>query len=454
MLRCEFDSDLVGKPERFYSLDDVANHLKVKESTKDTKKRNRALGKKCMEAICEKSMGRSANFKVESDKEIEGMRRIPGLIIKSTFRPHIIVYYKGEYLVLLAEVQSSPMFKAERRVILHATYMIRFLRSSDVKVKKVAAFALPNTQMDSGACIVKVEVEWKSLRFHYRLQRYQGVSAGVEAIIEVLRDQCGRLPKIPSEPYNGLIRLSPECCELICSDRNGTQLKSSLHIMVRHQGYIYKVLYDCQEIYNHYVLLRDRIGTAYLQNVVVPEKVEIPSILDLYVCRYQIVDHSPMTVEEARKCLYYLVIGIHKALSQLHSLGLCHNDVRLPNFCFNSSYEVVLIDLDRCALGTARPTSFGKSCMYKMGPVQLDQNPSRQFDFFQLGVLVAWILDTPADGDYHGREIEKIKSRFCDDCFMEKLLNELEFNKEALENSILNKEEHRQSIQVVLERRN
>ena len=453
MLRCEVDSESVGEPEPFYSLDDVANHLKVKESTKDTKKRNRGLGKKCMEAICEKSMVRSANFKVESDKEIEGMRRIPGLVIKSIFRPDIIVYYKGEYLVLLADVQSSPMFKTERRVILHATYMIRFLRSSDVKVKKVAAFALPNTQMDSGACIVKVEVEWKSLRFHYRLQRYQGVSAGIEAIIEVLRHQCGRLPKIPSEPYNSLIRLSPECCELICSDRNGTQLKSPLHIMVRHQGYIYKVLYDRQEGDNH-DLLRDEIGTAYLENVIVPEKVKVPGIRDLYVYRYQIVDHSPMTVEEAHKCLYYLVIGIHKALSQLHSFGLCHNDVRLPNLCFNSSYEVVLIDLDRCALGTARPTSFGKSCMYDMGRVKLDQNPSRQFDFFQLGVLVAWILDTPADGDYHGRKIEDIKSRFCDDCFMEKLLNELEFNKEALENSILNKEEHRQSIQVVLERRN
>ena len=453
MLRHEFDSDLVGKPERFYSLDDVANHLKVKESTKDTKKRNSALGEKCMEAICEKSMGRSANFKVESDKEIEGMRRIPGLLIKSTFRPDIIVYYKGEYLVLLADVQSSSMFKTERRVILHATYMIRFLRSSDVKVKKVAAFALPNTQMDSGACIVKVEVEWKSLRFHYRLQRYQGVSAGVEAIIEVLRHQCGKLPKIPSEPYNSLIRLSTECCELICSDHNGTQLKSPLHIMVRHQGYIYKVLYDYKEQISHY-LVRDRIGTAYLENVIVPEKVEIPSIFDLYVFRYQIVDHSPMTVEEARKCLYYLVIGIHKALSQLHSLGLCHNDVRLPNFCFNSSYEVVLIDLDRCALGTVPPTSFGESCMYDMGRVKFDQNPSRQSDFFQLGVLVAWILDTPADGDYHGRKIENIKSRFCDDCFMEKLLNELEFDKEALENSTLNKEEHRQSIQVVLERRN
>ena len=81
-----------------------------------------------MEAIlCQKSMGRSANFKVESDKEIEGMRRIPGLLIKSTFRPDIIVYYKGEYLVLLADVQSSPMFKTERRVIL-TCHVLRYLK--------------------------------------------------------------------------------------------------------------------------------------------------------------------------------------------------------------------------------------------------------------------------------------------------------------------------------------
>ncbi len=36
------------------------------------------------------------------------------------------------------------------------------------------------------------------------------------------------------------------------------------------------------------------------------------------------------------------------ALDELHAIGLLHNDVRLPNICFNEQFEPALVDIDRC----------------------------------------------------------------------------------------------------------
>ena len=35
------------------------------------------------------------------------------------------------------------------------------------------------------------------------------------------------------------------------------------------------------------------------------------------------------------------------AIKQLHQLGFAHEDIRLPNICFNADCEAVLIDFDR-----------------------------------------------------------------------------------------------------------
>lgn len=54
-----------------------------------------------------------------------------------------------------------------------------------------------------------------------------------------------------------------------------------------------------------------------------------------------------MKEEDALKCLRSLVTGIKEALDELHLLGFSHNDIRLPNVCFDESYRAILIDIDR-----------------------------------------------------------------------------------------------------------
>lgn len=63
---------------------------------------------------------------------------------------------------------------------------------------------------------------------------------------------------------------------------------------------------------------------------------------------YAAVKYSPLSRLDAIKCLQDLVKGLKVALDELHALKMSHNDVRLPNICFNSNFDPVFIDVDRC----------------------------------------------------------------------------------------------------------
>ena len=41
-------------------------------------------------------------------------------------------------------------------------------------------------------------------------------------------------------------------------------------------------------------------------------------------------------------------MDIQESIDHLHGIGLSHNDVQLENICFNDSYKVVFINLERC----------------------------------------------------------------------------------------------------------
>lgn len=85
------------------------------------------------------------------------------------------------------------------------------------------------------------------------------------------------------------------------------------------------------------------------------------------------------------------------ALDEFHSSGLSHNDIRLPNICFNKDYEAVLIDVDMYHdIKLLHPYFGGKpfSILYKThGALSLSMPIGRATDLAQLGLMVAWILD-------------------------------------------------------------
>ena len=131
-----------------------------------------------------------------------------------------------------------------------------------------------------------------------------------------------------------------------------------------------------------------------------------------------------------------MVQGIKTALDELHGLQLSHNDIRLPNICFNSSFQVVLIDIDRCyEIKELHPmflsSSGVKSCMYDIRKM-LELKSGHETDYFQLGWLVAWIMDS-SGGDYHERKWISQDESVRNNHFIAALVTEGQYNTKYLE---------------------
>lgn len=197
--------------------------------------------------------------------------------------------------------------------------------------------------------------------------------------------------------------------------------------MLSEDGFIYKVIYS-----NDY--------KANLLSAMFKMQKAFPP-LDLVInlqmeqtqpctIRYHFLPYNPLNRMEAKRCLKKLLIGIANALNQLHRAGLSHNDVRLDNICFDANFRPVLIDLDRChSIEEVHPnyTSSMESCMYSL--IHPLKN-GYQTDFFQLGWLVAWVLDSTTK-NYHERSWQDL-GIIQQNKFVTKLLMFGEFDSELL----------------------
>ena len=62
--------------------------------------------------------------------------------------------------------------------------------------------------------------------------------------------------------------------------------------------------------------------------------------------QYRKVTHNPLSYLEAEKCLHALLFQVHKICEMLFENSFLHSDIRLPNICFDSDFNIVLIDFD------------------------------------------------------------------------------------------------------------
>ena len=427
-------SEDFGEARIYYSLIDVANFLRIKvHKLKDVRKFNQKLGTEVIEKLC---CQENLDLKVRGEGEIVGLRNFSALCSTSILRVDILVYFK-ELLVLFVEIQSSPMVFTERKAAIVGANVLRSIRAKNTDITEVSAFALPNTQGDAGACILKVQVEWAQFHFMTTLTRFKNIEDGVVALTTALRGQ--RYEMSLSSPY--FITLSTSCCRRLCG-KEGHQIECQHHVVVKSiDGYIYKLLYEAEEQQGFGEFLRIMRTKTALKNVIYPEDVTPPNrttVLQKYRCS----KFGPLNQAEARKCLRSFIVGAKSALDELHGIGLSHNDIRLPNFCFNANFEVILIDLDRVWLiGELYPMFYkeekeGRSCMYKV-----DSNcyNGKHTDLMQLGLLVAWVLE-PEELNYHERTLTSHSKFIREDKFISTLVNTYIFNTDLLYRSAVTDE--------------
>ena len=239
-----------------------------------------------------------------------------------------------------------------------------------------------------------------------------------------------------SSPY--FITLSTSCCRRLCG-KEGHQIECQHHVVVKSiDGYIYKLLYEAEEKDNFLFLMQKKTA---LKNVIYPEKLHLPNHT-IVLQKYRCSKFGPLNQAEARKCLRSFIVGAKSALDELHGIGLSHNDIRLPNFCFNANFEVILIDLDRvCLIGKLYPMFYkeekeGRSCMYKVDSRCYN---GKHTDLMQLGLLVAWVLE-PEELNYHERILTSHSKFIREDKFISTLVNTYIFNTDLLYRSAVRDE--------------
>ena len=403
-----------------YDLELLASELSVNLDHSGTLL-NERLAEECI-----KSMANACKIKIKTlhNREVQLTSKVPPLCVSTHERADVVVYDEAmSKVILLIEVQSSPMLFSERKATLGAADMIRFLRNSDSTFTEFTSFVFPKIGVHQ--CIIQIRVKWETLKFSYSLKRLLDMKEAVAVVQDVLRNQWSSVPALPRHvDDNHLILLSQDDLTWF-STTNPQQVPSYHNIVVTDSCYIYKVVKDlpdyCRLLKLHLAcVLAGRKPTHF---VVAKADSAHPTLV-----MYPKVLHNPLQVDSASKCLRTLVHKIKAALDELHETGFTHNDVRLPNICFDDKLEAVLIDLDRCVpMGESSWFVNFASCMYQRPP-----HAGKDFcwDFMQLGWMLAWIL-CPT-GDYHSRVLEDIPHDIRSDPFISDLLTQGVYSQEKL----------------------
>lgn len=444
-------SDQLGHSDELkaYSLKDVVKALGLNYSNilEEIKKENHSqkphvvsdhVACKCMEEICNSI---DPNFEIRINREIGLLSQMSAMNASTHQRPDGVAINKFKHsIALLYDVQSSPMRYTEEKAIMGAANFIRFMRNVHPSFSNIVVFALPNTYDKS--CIVKIAVEWTFPFFNYTLNCYEKVQEGVQEIKRVFTEYSKLSLMLPRniEPY--FIRLSESDIDKIWPDStDATQMASTRHIVVKCNTAIRKVLYDKMEIYS--ISLCNKLQ-GHIHHVIAPTWLDLVVSPHVRVYEYPKVTHGQLTREQAHSCLREFVFTLNQALQELHGMGFSHNDLRLPNVCFNDQYEAVLIDLDRCyTISKPHPYFSGavQSCMYRkplLANVRMDII-GKYTDYVQLGWLVAWIVSVH-DGDNsneHDRKWNDQPNSIISNAFISKLVQEGTYDSTLIETCIV-----------------
>ena len=281
---------------------------------------------------------------------------------------------------------------------------------------------------------MKITVIWEKLLFCY-LQPLYTITEVWEEIRRVVEKQRNKVPRLPNPDMidpNFIICLSSD--DLRDFGESARQIQSVFHIIIDDGTFIHKMITHRMERRSLDHLKRKATNTP--KHFIVPVEHE-----QFDVFRHTKVRFDPLEEEQARWFLRTLVRKIHEALTELHGLGVAHTDIRLTNICFNSAYEAVLIDLDRCTHLNGYPTAvsmFGtESCMYlKPELIDVQEFNGGHLDYSQLGWLVAWVLsDHSEEEDYHKRKWLDQDQLIKDDQFVSTLVCKGTYDPFALETS-------------------
>ena len=318
-----------------YNLSDVAEEMGINDSVG-----NEDLAKN----IIEKCLGPTYKCRKDSEPIIGGT---PVSDLKECYistnpnRGDVMVSYDGSD-VLYTEVHSHPSGKynrTARKTVYLLMECLRMLKAFGVRAPIMYAFVFPRKELQR--CVVRLTMKYLPdlVEFQYSIKCLQlgEVSSALKIAARSNKAVCQNLTN-QSPELDYILWLTDE--EREQWGHNLCNVKSKFGILLMNNAVclkkpIFSNLFE--KLYNFSQLLK-REQILYMPTYSIVSR---PQFIE-----YRKIHHDPLTYEEARRCCYELVTKIYEVTQSIHNAGYMHNDLRLPNICFDSNFEPILIDFD------------------------------------------------------------------------------------------------------------
>ena len=243
------------------------------------------------------------------------------------------------------EVNSSTMKVTVLKTVYDLMELVRVVKAHEVSNEEVAliGFALPKLNVAGVAVEIEVRYNQSSMAFDVSCKPMQhhefccklknAVTKNYEVFKKCQKSTC-------KKEY--LLALSQQ--EMEYFGENPKQYKTRFGVLFEAKGstgeiFCFKKLKWRSDKSNLLTLMDQKVTSRHIINY---EQCNAAK----QVFRYKKVKYDPLSYQDAEKCLYELLQGLLKVCGVLSNKGILHNDVRVPNICFNEEYELVLIDFD------------------------------------------------------------------------------------------------------------
>lgn len=218
------------------------------------------------------------------------------------------MYLRSSVPILVVEVYSKKYGCTLAKLLLLLIDQLQFLRHVNVAISKCTGFVFPSQKENT--FVTKMVVTWTShFSFEVTLDALQmkqvkeEVKAATEAIYSDVREHS-----YPVIQY--FMPLSQE--ELLFFGNASQQKPSRSSILLVNNGYYYKLPVYVKARFKLYQLIACTSFTLYdrsqFNQVCLPIDMLYVGFTPLPLIKFTKVQHSPLTVEEAKCCLHDLIL--------------------------------------------------------------------------------------------------------------------------------------------------
>ena len=390
-------------------LDDFLGGNRYEKSHDDVCKR--------LKAKLEEQFGRSCEISINAIVKYASQPLRP-LFIKDAFCPDVSINIQDKSFLLFqvhsARESSQKFLESEYETNIKKlggalVEQLRCLRQIDRDRTILSGFYLPTGHFP-GNPIEKVTCEWdeKNLKFNVISKAYARLCHFQLDLVHIYEHQKEIFERVSQmHGVSSNIITLPLTADFLSSFGDGAfQISSGDSFVISTSETIFKRPFFEQERTRllSFYLLRD---FPVLQYSVLPVEIKLVNGIEFF--KFNLCHYYPLPRETIRNLFLDDVrrlnwlYGVVRAILELHNHKIAHWDIRLPNICYNSNFDPVLIDLDR-SVSSERVSMtlevelqrFGRdSKMYDI--VRKPGVPGTELmydvDFRQLSIMLLYILD-------------------------------------------------------------